>query len=218
MRIGSGFGFVLLLTSTLCAQVGTMGSVVHPAGGAGAPGVTRSLGSVVNPAQGGTRVISGSRRGTTSRAGSVYLYPVYIGSGYYTPYVTQDSPMGAAAPMAPPDSAGPPPAQQPVTPVIINYNYNYPVEVPAAPRAGDRDLVQTPVEDASGPEPSHYLIAFQDHTIYAATAYWVDGDTLHYFTAGNVHNQASLTLVDRDFTERLNKEAGVEVKLPPPSK
>jgi hypothetical protein len=137
MRIGSGFGFVLLLTSTLCAQVGTMGSVVHPAGGAGAPGVTRSLGSVVNPAQGGTRVISpGGRRGTPSRAGTVYLYPVYLGGGYYTPYITQDSPMGAA-PVGPADSSVPPPAQQPVTPVIINYNYNYPVEVPAAPRAGD---------------------------------------------------------------------------------
>jgi hypothetical protein len=218
MRIGLGFGFILLLATSLCAQVGTMGSVVHPAGGAGTPGVTRSLGSVVNPAQGGTRVIStGGRRGTPSRAGTVYLYPVYVGGGYYTPYITQDSPMGAA-PVAPADSVLPPPAQQPVTPVIINYNYNYPVEVPPPPHAGNMVQVQAPVEDASAPETSHYLIAFQDHTIYAATAYWVDGDTLHYFTAGNVHNQASLTLVDRDFTERLNKEAGVEVKLPAPSK
>jgi hypothetical protein len=48
--------------------------------------------------------------------------------------------------------------------------------------------------------------------------YWVDGDTLHYLTAGNVHNQVSLSLVDRPFTERLNKEAGVEVNLPAPAK
>jgi hypothetical protein len=46
----------------------------------------------------------------------------------------------------------------------------------------------------------------------------VDGDTLHYFTAGNVHNQASLALVDREFTERLNKEAGLDVRLPAPAK
>jgi hypothetical protein len=171
---------------------------------------------VVNPAQGGTRVIgTGGRRGTTTRTGGVYLYPVYIGGGYYAPYITQDSPMGAS-PLVQPDNSVPPPPQQPVTPVIINYNYNYPVAVPPAPPRADQ--AQAPVEDTSAPEPSHYLIAFQDHTIYAATAYWVDGDTLHYFTAGNVHNQASLALVDREFTERLNKEAGVEVKLPAPSK
>jgi hypothetical protein len=43
----------------------------------------------------------------------------------------------------------------------------------------------------------------------------VDGDTIHYFTTGNKHNQASLSLVDRDLTDRLNKETGYEVKLPP---
>jgi endonuclease YncB( thermonuclease family) len=63
--------------------------------------------------------------------------------------------------------------------------------------------------------PDHYLIALKDHTIYSVVAYWVDGDTLHYFTAGNVHNQASLSLVDRDLTARLNKESGTEINLPP---
>jgi hypothetical protein len=42
----------------------------------------------------------------------------------------------------------------------------------------------------------------------------VDDDTLHYFTAGNTHNQVSLSLVDRDLTLRLNKESGVDIKLP----
>ena len=43
----------------------------------------------------------------------------------------------------------------------------------------------------------------------------VDGIKLHYFTAGNVHNQASLSLVDRDLTARLNKESGMEIPTPP---
>jgi endonuclease YncB( thermonuclease family) len=60
----------------------------------------------------------------------------------------------------------------------------------------------------------HYLIALKDHTIYAVVAYWIDGDTLHYFTSGNVHNQASLSLVDRDLTARLNKESGQTVDIP----
>ncbi len=68
------------------------------------------------------------------------------------------------------------------------------------------------------PEPAdsnHYLIAFKDHTIYSAVAYWADGDTLHYFTSGNTHNQASVSLIDRDLTERLNREMGTDFKLPP---
>ena len=50
----------------------------------------------------------------------------------------------------------------------------------------------------AGTATPHYLIAFKDHTIYSAVAYWVDGDTLHYFTTGNTHNQASVSLIDRD--------------------
>jgi len=45
-------------------------------------------------------------------------------------------------------------------------------------------------------------------------AYWVDGETLHYFTTGNTHNQASLSLIDRELTERLNRELGIDFKLP----
>jgi hypothetical protein len=45
-------------------------------------------------------------------------------------------------------------------------------------------------------------------------AYYTDGDTLHYFTSGNVHNQASLSLVDRRLTEQLNRQRNVAVQLP----
>jgi endonuclease YncB( thermonuclease family) len=106
------------------------------------------------------------------------------------------------------------PPQQPVTPVVINYNYGS-VPPPQPDQTADRGPASAPDDNSSG--PSHYLIAFKDHTIYAATAYWVDGDTLHYFTEGNVHNQASLALVDREFTQRLNREAGLDVRLPAPS-
>ena len=218
MRIGPGFGVVVLLTSGLCAQVRSGGSVVNPAGGAGTPGVTRTLGSVVNPAQGGLRV-PGSRGSGTNNNRVVYVYPVYGGGYYATPYISAPDDSAAAAPApapAPSNVTVVMPPQQPVTPVIINYNYGSAPSPagPAVEQGGER--AQAGSEDTT--EPSHYLIAFKDHTIYAATAYWVDGDTLHYFTAGNVHNQASLALVDRDFTERLNKEAGLDVKLPAPSK
>jgi hypothetical protein len=42
----------------------------------------------------------------------------------------------------------------------------------------------------------------------------VEGDTLHYFLPGNTHNQVSLSLVDYDLTQRLNRESDAEVRLP----
>jgi hypothetical protein len=216
MRIGPGFGFVLLLASAVCAQTRSGGSVVNP-GGAGLPGVTRTLGSVVNPAQGGLRV-PGSRGGGVYNGRVVAAYPIYVG-GYYYPgqsYAPADSSYAdpsAGAP-APSNITVVMPPQQPVTPVVINYNYGS-AAPPAPDQTADRAPASAPDDNSSG--PSHYLIAFKDHTIYAATAYWVDGDTLHYFTEGNVHNQASLALVDREFTERLNREAGLDVRLPAPS-
>jgi hypothetical protein len=69
--------------------------------------------------------------------------------------------------------------------------------------------------DAAAPsDSSYYLIAFKDHTIYSAVAYYTDGDTLHYFTSGNIHNQVSLSLVDRQLTEQLNRRRNVSVQLP----
>ncbi len=79
------------------------------------------------------------------------------------------------------------------------------------------------IYDAPGREPadasadentSYYLIAFKDHSIYSAFAYWVEGDTLHYVTPQRVHNQASLSLVDRELTEKLNRNHSMQVKLP----
>jgi len=223
MRIGPGFGVVLLLASGLCAQLCAQvrsGGVVNPGGGAGLPGVTRTLGSVVNPAQGGLRA-PGSRSGGTSSNRVVYAYPVFIGGYYATPYISGPDDSAAAALASAPAQTNVTvvmPPQQPVTPVVINYNYGSAPPPSGAGPDQPANRAQAATDEDNTSEPSHYLIAFKDHTIYAAAAYWVDGDTLHYFTAGNVHNQASLALVDRDFTERLNKEAGLDVKLPAPSK
>ena len=227
MRIALGFGLVLALASALCGQPRpAAGGVVHPAG-ATLPGVTRSLGSVVNPAQGGLRVPGTTRNGFHNNGRVVAAYPVYVGGYYGAPYAPAVDP--SAAPVGDGYAQAPsnttvlmPPPQQPVTPVVINFNYgnagpsaSAPVPVPVPDESSNR--IQTSGSD-DNQEPSHYLIAFKDHTIYAATAYWVDGDTLHYFTAGNVHNQASLSLVDRQFTERLNRAAGLDVRLPASSK
>jgi hypothetical protein len=218
MRTLGAISFSLFLAAGLSAQHGgqpvlggTVGSAVHPAGNL--PGTTRITPSPGNPAGGGVRLIlpgHDNRRVPAARGSSFIAYPVYIG-GYDSSYIGAEAPSDYQQ-QQPNITIVMPPQQTPV-PVIINNYYpgattdNPNAEPTAPPAAGD-----------AAPVPSHYLIAYKDHTIYAAVAYWVEGGTLHYFTTGNTHNQVSLTLVDRDLTARLNQEAGVEVKLSAPSK
>jgi len=108
--------------------------------------------------------------------------------------------------------------QQP-PPVIINQlspgDSPYGGAMAPVPNGGYPAPIQSQTsEPPSAQESAHFLIAFKDHTIYSAVAYWVEGDTLHYFTDGSTHNQVSVSLIDRDLTARLNKDSGVEVKLP----
>jgi hypothetical protein len=189
-----------------------VGSLIAP------PSAVTSLGIPARTGMGTGRVV-GTRN--NARWGSyVYAYPVYFGGGYYGGGY-YDS---AYAPQAPPASSGQEqpnvvvvyPPQQP--PVIINQFGSGDGQY--ATRVQPQNIYPTQqnraqAEEQPAPEPTHYLIAFKDHTIYSAVAYWVDGDTLHYFTTGSSHNQASVSLIDREMTDRLNRESGVEVKLPP---
>lgn len=67
----------------------------------------------------------------------------------------------------------------------------------------------------SGDQPTIYLIALNDHTIVQALGYWMEGSTLHYVSAEHTLNQISIDLVDRDLSQRLNDERGLEFRLPP---
>ena len=237
MRALNGFCIALLFTGGLCAQyrsatpywTGGFGSVVHPGGTpANTPGLTRFQANVVNPGGGGPQLRvpfsrgygSGNgwgygRHGKNSSSGFVfgYPYPVYVGGGYggYSDpgaagYV---DPSAAPFPQQPVGPAGP---AGPVSPIIINIGVPGAAAPPPMPQGPPEPAAQQ--EDNSTPEPTHYLIALKDHTIYSALAYWVEGSTLHYFTSGNVHNQVSLPLVDRELTDRLNRETGAQVNLP----
>jgi hypothetical protein len=169
---------------------------------------------------------SGFRSGGRGNRGNqtyVFAYPFFVGGGYG---------MGYDPGSGPPPDGGPPPPQGPPQPQNITVIYPpaqhaTPMMIQPPPPDGEPGRPGATIFEAQPPpevmagvqqpdngEP-HYLIAFKDHIIYSAIAYWVDGDTLHYFTSGNTHNQASLSLLDRDLTERLNKELGIEFKLPP---
>jgi len=198
------------------------GNVVFPAVPGGAAALSTGAHAGFPGRLGGT--VSGFRPYTGASGGnggghrhggvaSIYAYPVYVGgygygygSGYeqepqasqQAPNITVIYPPSQAAPVIVTGQAAEP-GQAQETGANSNFHY-YP------PQSGG-------VESAPA-DSTYYLIAFKDHTIYSAIAYYVEGDTLHYFTAGNVHNQASISLVDRALTEQLNRERNVDVRLP----
>jgi len=239
MKALGGFGIALLTVSGLVAQnrsgfvnqpvVRSYGSVVFPGGTSAMPGVQRTFGSVVFPGGGCAQIgvpapnsvfaprgngaqpfgRPASIPGQQHRGGAaVYAYPVYVG-GYGYP---DNSYLAEPTQQASPSVTIIMPPQPP--PVIINTQPAAAQPVSIYPPQAVQPPVEEPQAQAALSEPLHYLIAFKDHTIYSAIAYWVEGDTLHYFTSGNTHNQVSVSLIDRELTNRLNKDAGVEIKLP----
>lgn len=225
MRLVGSCVFSLCLATGLSAQIrsatpvvtGTVGSVVHPAGAAGTGGITRTAPSVVNPGGGGVHlVVPGQTRKPAGalRSTGIFTYPVYMGGYYDSSYITPQDYIAPSGSAVQPNVTVVMPPQTQQAPIVIN-NFYPGSTVPAADGGRVQTVPQSDESDTPA-EPAHYFIALTDHTIYAASAYFVDGDTLHYFTSGNTHNQVSLALVDRPFTARLNKEAGVAVQLPAP--
>ena len=88
-------------------------------------------------------------------------------------------------------------------------------QTPSHPYADVADAARRqPADD----QPTIYLIAFKDHSIVQALGYWMEGATLHYVSAEHSLNQASIDLIDRDLSQRLNDERGLEFRLPATAK
>ena len=189
MRILCGLGVALLVSGGLWAQ--------HHGGSSPGHSGTPSYGARPSGSHGWQHFHG---RGTPVWTPYAYAVPYYYGAPDYgapppeQPYTDSGEPAPAdAGPGGPPPSPQYAEAEPPPHSVIIN--------IPDA-------------EEAPPPEPAHYYVALKDHHVYLAVAYWVQGDTLHYFLPGNTHNQVSLSLVDRDLMDRLNRESGVVVRLP----
>jgi hypothetical protein len=198
MRTLASLSMAMLFAGALFGQNHSGGRSGRSNGGFHRGGGFRPGGSgYASPGLVGSGIVGSGLAGYGAAPVMTYVYPVYVGSGYTD---------GTYAP--------PPDAPQSVMDAYV------PQPAPAAadqsnPEPVSRDDESSTAQTADRSTPDHYLIALKDHTIYSVVAYWVNGDTLHYFTAGNVHNQASLSLVDRDLTMRLNNESGHEVTLPP---
>ena len=145
--------------------------------------------------------------GNGARRSRVYAYPVFVGGGYYTDpsaygYAGQGQgqpPVNVTVVNAPPQVPG----------VVINQNFG-PQQQPDTGASETTHIYQPPPpvagNTADAPQQPHYfLIAFKDHSVYSALAYWIEDKTLHYVTPQQTHNQASLDLIDLDFTNKLNQ-------------
>jgi hypothetical protein len=153
-----------------------------------------------------------------------YAVPIYVGGFDYG--------YGYGYPPPPPNVtvvAPPAPAQPPAPPVIINQYYTPETARPvmreynpgSLPEAGSGLRMYQAPSSVPYPEPARddsrptiFLIAFKDGSIYPAVAYWVESGTLHYVTQMGSHNRASLDLIDRAFSEQLNRERNIDFKLP----
>ena len=147
-------------------------------------------------------------------------YPVYLGGYYgYAPDAYQVQPQPdqpySDAYGAPSVMVNPGYTPDHAAPVLREYS------APPPPDSDVMRMYQTPpthpyADRPPQPDvpPTIYLLAFKDHNIVPALGYWTEGSTLHYVSVEHSLNQASLDLIDRSLSQRLNDERGVEFRLP----
>ena len=142
-------------------------------------------------------------------------YPYYSGYPYYgyDPYYSTYDPYASGGAY----SAPPPPAQQ---------SYGYPPQDQGQPGPPPQYQPQYPPQMQQQPQmppqassgnnqgQNFYLIAFNDHSIQAATAYKVDGDQLHWITREGQEMQAPLSTVDVRFSIQINRDRHVDFRIP----
>jgi hypothetical protein len=109
---------------------------------------------------------------------------------------------------------------EPIHPQLRDYsnvNLPEPGTVLFPPSKAPAPLTQPalqPIPDLADDEPLIFLIAFQDHVILPAIAYWVQGNMLHYVSLEGAPHQSRLELVDREFSKQLNRERHLPFALP----
>jgi hypothetical protein len=213
-------------------SLGGFGNVVYPAMGH-APAATPPVGQFANRGFSHGFANPGHAAHANHTSGVIVPYPVYYGGYYgYDPSAAGYANAPGAAGYADDGSQSGPGLPS----VVINQNFVPPQANPtirdysadqASPQQDQAGMKvyqappSHPYADAaaqraagSGDQPTIYLIALRDHTIVQALGYWMEGSTLHYVSAEHTLNQLSIDLVDRDLSQRLNDERGLDFRLP----
>lgn len=195
-------------TSALGGTLAPQGALSHPLGGFTGRGP-------IGAGAGANRGFRGNRFGNGR---GLYGYP--WGYSYYIPgyfdYLDTDTYPGYnssfAAPSAP---AYPVTPAAPAQPVIINQYFGSQGPEPQQQENAPAPAENTQPSAAANSTPqNYYLIAYKNHAVYSALAYWVEDKTLHYVTTQNTHNQASLDLIDLNLTKTLNQSNDVPFTIP----
>ena len=221
MRLGLILATVALAAALAAAQATTpsgFGRMIYS--GTGGPGTTGGggFGRIIYPGTGAPAAVRPDARGFYSNPpapvphqnhsrSAIVPYPIFYGGGYYSsfdiPQAAQPEDRDRRAPIVIINQNYQP---EPVNPVMRDYSSA--ALPPAAPR-----VERAPV-DPHAEDPTLYQIAMTDGTIFEAVGYWVEGDVLHYLTLEGNNNLATLDLVDRERSLRLNQERKVAFKLP----
>jgi len=185
--------------------------------------------SILNPgvAGGGSawRGYGGGYRNRYYGGGAVlFAYPMFYGvSPYDYGYFPSDSGPATPPPGYYDDSQngayGPPPG---APAVVINQNFVPPIANPMVRDYGPPDqgegsgmsMYQNVPPRSGEAEATIYLIAFKDHTVVPALGWWVEGRTIKYVTLDHNINQASVDLIDRDLSHKLNAQRNIDFTLP----
>ncbi len=144
-------------------------------------------------------------------AGYPYAYSVWVPD--YFDYLNSQNQYPALYAYGAPYDAPPAVAQGSQQPVIINQYFGAPGPQQAIPPDTSNTTAQAPGDPIGSPQ-NYYLIAYKNHAVYSALAYWVEDKTLHYVTTQNTHNQASLDLIDLTLTKSLNQHNDVPFAIP----
>jgi hypothetical protein len=145
----------------------------------------------------------------------VAAYPLAAGavvSGYAAGYA---DPNAALSPdqgngQQPPDSS---PAAQPAAaqPMYSAQGVQQPVDQ-APPDVST--VRRAPASNAPAPaDVSYTLLAFNDHSFFAVTDYWVENNRLSYITNYGTTGSAALDQLDLNLTLRLNNDRSVKFEL-----
>ncbi len=97
--------------------------------------------------------------------------------------------------------------QQPA--VVVNQGFGYQSDE----QPQERSYSRRP-NDETDYRPTLYLIAMKDHNIRPALTYWVERGTLHYVTMEREMREIPLGSIDRELSERLNRERDMTFRLP----
>lgn len=148
--------------------------------------------------------------------GGIIIVPAYIPVASYPNYIL------------PPSYADQPQTQPQVEPVaqqepqVIYMQQQAPPaqtvqQVPQQPDYPPTTVAYPyPTVTPAGPAPAdvnYALLAFKDHSIYAATDYWLENNRLMYITNYGVKTSAALDQLDMDLTVKLNADSGMKFEL-----